>query len=369
MVNPRKSPGLKMMKKMNKNKIQNSFSCPECGAESTEDQKFCKKCGKQFSENNTPMNKKILKLYILSQLGHEKHFLKNHRCSKKVGKVIGQGMWGCRIANKTRKKIKAEIESGEITTTAEIDSILENAHLEYEKIINGFRIHNANQKKLKEEQKKPINKEEKMKLMQERIKIQLSSTTGIYCLVTLPEFEIKQHSATTRHAATVYMGLPGLALTSGTQKKPKVITTFLRMAEKGLVIKKGLNDTADLKISWEQIITVVGLKNKFKINLVNGSNIKITIPRGSIPDSKHSARCIISILKPMCKGVEDEGWSSGKNYQSKNTAEITAKPEEIVSENEEDPINQIKKLNELKEAGILTDEEFKTKKKELLERI
>lgn len=62
------------------------------------------------------------------------------------------------------------------------------------------------------------------------------------------------------------------------------------------------------------------------------------------------------------KGIE-------KQLPGQNISDISSSPKIIETTQVEDPIKQLEKLGNLKEAGIISEEEFKKKKKELLEKI
>lgn len=64
----------------------------------------------------------------------------------------------------------------------------------------------------------------------------------------------------------------------------------------------------------------------------------------------------------------EELQSSLDKYKSKSST--TVKPKPLTSQkSQQDPINQIKKLGELRDSGLITNEEFESKKKELLNKI
>lgn len=346
MVDPRKSPGLKMMKKMNKNKIQNSFLCPECGAESTEDQKFCKKCGKQFSENNTPMNKKMLKNYTKKRLGG------TFGPSKEVKKFFNAGSVFNRheatiFALITSDMVKDGIKSGEITTTDEIDQIIQDRYNKKQDIKN----------KKREENEKPTY-------------TVVHYTGPMVQIYTEKPIDWSGFKRTTNVIGGALLlgpagALIGAALSDNKKPEPKtktkVVHNTITPKECTILIDENKLRFINRKNKWfiffKDINSIILLKdhNKFEIKQNNGAK---TTFYGEKPKKIEYTENLFNELE-----------SKFKDYQSKNKPNSEPKLEKEVFNSEEDPINQIKKLNELKEAGILTDEEFKTKKKELLERI
>jgi len=136
----------------------------------------------------------------------------------------------------------------------------------------------------------------------------------------------------------------------------------------------GVNRT---EIPFAQVISCTYMLEwgmpSFSVTTQSGAN-KLTL--GSKKDVHEPALALFNLLREKLselaavpisethnKGMMKETWSF---YAPPQLAIMGAKP----SENKTDSIpDQIKKLSELKEAGILTDEEFEGKKKELLNRL
>ncbi|MFR5875306.1 MAG: SHOCT domain-containing protein [Eubacterium sp.] len=117
-------------------------------------------------------------------------------------------------------------------------------------------------------------------------------------------------------------------------------------------------------ISEENII------NKIENNNETDSDKKINIPQVNIDKDK-----ITGFAKNMANTIGEQGRNIANKTteQVKNVADniqtnhtINAK---VRNEKPEEIMEQLRKLNELKETGILTEEEFTTKKQEMLERI
>jgi uncharacterized OB-fold protein len=347
MVDPLKSLGLEMIKKKkNKNKTLNSFSCPECGSESNENQKFCKNCGKQFSENNTPMNQKELKKYTKKRLGG------TFGPSKEVKKFFTTGSVFNRqkattFAIITSDMVKEGIKSGEIKTFKDIDNVIEHrvAKIEEEK-----------QKLLK------LESEPKYTVVHDPGPI-----VQTYTKKPIDWSGAKRSSNIIGGA--VLLGpagaLMGAAISDNKKPEPKTKTKVVHKTytqkECNVLIHENKLRFVNRKnrsfVFFKYINSMVLLKDYNKFEIKQNDGAKITF-YGETPDKIEYTENIYNKLE-----------SKFKDYQSKNKPKTVPKPDEIVSGIEEDPINQIKKLNELKEAGIITNDEFETKKKELLERI
>jgi uncharacterized FlaG/YvyC family protein len=95
-------------------------------------------------------------------------------------------------------------------------------------------------------------------------------------------------------------------------------------------------------------------------NVANSTNIdkeKITNFAKNISDTMNEqGKNIATKLSDQAKSVTTNISNSSNNTK-------------IKKENPNEIMEQLKKLNELKEAGILTDEEFTAKKQEMLERL
>lgn len=117
-------------------------------------------------------------------------------------------------------------------------------------------------------------------------------------------------------------------------------------------------------ISEENII------NNIENNNETDNDKKINIPQMNIDKDKITdfAKNMADTISEQGKNIVNKATEQVKNVADNvqtnhtvNTKVRNEKPEEIME--------QLKKLNELKESGILTDEEFTTKKQEMLERM
>ncbi|MCI9146503.1 MAG: SHOCT domain-containing protein [Eubacterium sp.] len=117
-------------------------------------------------------------------------------------------------------------------------------------------------------------------------------------------------------------------------------------------------------ISEESII------NNIENNNETDNDKKINIPQMNIDKDK-----ITGFAKNMADTISEQG----KNIVNKATEQVKNVADnvqtnhtvntKIRNEKPEEIMEQLRKLNELKESGILTDEEFTTKKQEMLERM
>lgn len=338
---------------------QNSFSCPECGAESNEDQKFCKKCGKQLSGNNlsdTPMNQKELKKYTKKRLGG------TFGPSKEVKKFFTTGSVFNRqkattFAIITSDMVKKGIKSGEITTTDEIDQIIQDKYNIKQDLKN----------------KKREEKETLLKKLESEAK---------YTVVNDPGPQIVTHTkkpidwsgfkrSTNVIGGAALLGpagaLMGAAISDNKKPEPK---TVHKRVHATYTQKESIVEVFDDKLQFSN------KKNSYPILFKNIDSMHLFIDQNKFEINKENKTKVSfkgeSIRINYTENLFNELESKFKEYKFKNQQTNPvhkSKPEKEVSDIEEDPINQIKKLNKLKEAGIITNDEFEKKKQELLERI
>ena len=122
--------------------------------------------------------------------------------------------------------------------------------------------------------------------------------------------------------------------------------------EEGLTVGKDsypIDEIEELKITNAPLFATYGILN---IHLTNGKNIAVPFPRAS--------------MDKLSRAIHD---FEHEKKVSRNPGSVTDKPE--VSEagscaNNLDPYEELKKLKELLDMGILTEEEFQLKKKQLL---
>lgn len=105
------------------------------------------------------------------------------------------------------------------------------------------------------------------------------------------------------------------------------------------------------------------ITNNIENNNETDSDKKINIPQVNIDKDK-----ITGFAKNMADTISEQG----KNIVNKATEQAktnNAPISKVKKGNPEEIMEQLKKLNELKESGILTEEEFTAKKQEMLERM
>lgn len=111
---------------------------------------------------------------------------------------------------------------------------------------------------------------------------------------------------------------------------------------------------------------------EYSCGLISG-RIQITVP-GSVEQTQRRNENIFSASFDARQAENVVNFGSAKKEQFKQAAAIirqmcNSSNNQSATKTEPDIIEQIKKLAELKEAGILTEEEFNTKKAELLQRL
>ena len=208
---------------------------------------------------------------------------------------------------------------------------------------------------------------------------------GIKCEAVFPnkQLQIATSSGLKKGAATLAFGLVGLAATSSVkheEKKRKIITTF-QIVEKGIVFKKATMNGEDLRIPYENIIKVellnkniasvkAGAFNKplsnskpkpyaFKILLLKNQEIKVFLNHLELYSKSYFLNHIANIINKRAMGAqfEESGW--GLEY-------ATAEPTETTQESNS-LMDDLERLANLYEKGLLTDDEFAAMKKKLIE--
>lgn len=150
---------------------------------------------------------------------------------------------------------------------------------------------------------------------------------------------------------------------------------------------------------WIMLICAIALTFLYLIPFINKNNNAVltmlnpfddeAVSNGNTNNDKSDDNSKINIsqinvdkdkIAGFAKNMADTISEQGKNIvtkateQAKNVVDNVSTKSNMVSqntrkENPEEIMEQLKKLNELKESGILTDEEFTAKKQEMLERM
>ena len=191
---------------------------------------------------------------------------------------------------------------------------------------------------------------------------------GIECEVEFPDQQLKigTKSGLTKGAATLAFGLVGLAATTGIKQseEKRKIETILQIVDKGIVFKQAKMNGEDLRIPYDNIINANSInENSFIIKLLKNQDITITrvITAKMIinmPLKIHLINHIVNIINERADGLqyEEAGWG----------LENGAKPSET-KQKSSSLIDELEKLGNMYEKGLLTDEEFKLAKSKLLE--
>jgi hypothetical protein len=385
MVDPRKSQGLKMIKKM-KNKPQNILSCKKCGAEINEEQKFCKKCGEQLFEDNVPVNKKKLKEYMRKRLGKKSRIV----ASEETRNLFGPDVIGRSCASEARKIIKRQIRSGEIKTFKDIDNIIEMKQMESKEKQDEI------DKEILKEKERVSEIRENIKKIRERMETEPTFTVFDDPGEQTVTYEEKgvDWSGIKRTGniigGTALFGPTGalLGASMSNKKDPKIKTKTKKVHNTQLRLKclidvrnnrieiikdefigLYLNDAISHYFKYIADIKLFKEQNKFIVYKKNGWKVTCKLDDSTKSDFLEK---IFNEIKTKFEeyNLKNETIEEENNEKEVSIAQIKKLNElKEVSGSENDPIAQIKKLNELKEEGILTDEEFEKKKQELLERI
>lgn len=140
--------------------------------------------------------------------------------------------------------------------------------------------------------------------------------------VTLPEYEtVDKHGGAGRGVATgagvlvggLAGGIIGYALTGGNKSKPRKIITDIRVAKKGIVIKKATIEGTDLRIPWENIINIEDVSRMMglvRLNLTDGSHISmdaVYVKSGWLSNHTFFDE-FINYVNEHAKGQPEAGW-------------------------------------------------------------
>lgn len=212
-----------------------------------------------------------------------------------------------------------------------------------------------------------ISPEEKERQRMEKTLEEFNIFEGIECEVIFPEKQLKTSgsSGAKKGLATLAFGVIGWAATSGTSQNEenRVVTTIFQVVDKGIVFKNGSMDGSDVRVPYNEIInmevidpdqgSIMGM-----ITLLKNKRIIINPKRG-FTTGKIILNHTSNILNERACGAqyEEAGWG---------LEHATAEPQEINPENET-LIDELERLVNMYEKGLLTDEEFVTMKKKLIE--
>ena len=212
-----------------------------------------------------------------------------------------------------------------------------------------------------------ISPEEKERQRMEKTLEEFNIFEGIECEVIFPEKQLKTSgsSGAKKGLATLAFGVLGWAATSGTSQNEenRVVTTIFQVVDKGIVFKNGSMDGSDVRVPYNEIInmevidpdqgSIMGM-----ITLLKNKRIIINPKRG-FTTGKIILNHTSNILNERACGAqyEEAGWG---------LEHATAEPQEINPENET-LIDELERLVNMYEKGLLTDEEFVTMKKKLIE--
>lgn len=128
--------------------------------------------------------------------------------------------------------------------------------------------------------------------------------------IILPEYEVSSsHGMVTKGVATGVFGLVGLAMTMGSSSKLREIKGVVRIADKGVVIHNGTIDGSDLRIPWDQIVSVQ--RKSYVVYLILSGNQQIDIwfyGTGILGNIDGYSKVFESYVNEYARGQVDEGW-------------------------------------------------------------
>ena len=205
---------------------------------------------------------------------------------------------------------------------------------------------------------------------EEEVLAEFNIFEGINCNVIFPFTEIKigTRGGAARGAATLAFGIIGLAATSGVKQKKekKEMITDVQVVDKGIVFKKATKDNKDLRIPYENIVFAekhTRYKFGMIIKLLENQDIEVIVKTGAknLNENTVVRDHFLEILNQRAKGkeFEEEGW--GLDYASNENSNTEQ------TENNTSLIDELERLANIYEKGLLTDEEFIAMKKKLIE--
>lgn len=190
---------------------------------------------------------------------------------------------------------------------------------------------------------------------------------GFECEVIFPEKQLKTtgSSGTKKGLATLAFGVIGWAATSGTSQNEenRIVTTIFQVVDKGIVFKNASIDGSDIRIPYNEIIKMEVINPEKSgiigmITLLKNKRIIINPKKGSIRGEIILNHTSDMINERACGAqYEEAGWG---------LEHATAEPKE--TKQESGPlIDEMERLGNMYEKGLLTDDEFVIAKKKLLD--
>lgn len=214
--------------------------------------------------------------------------------------------------------------------------------------------------------------DEKRQARIEKVLEQNNVFEGVKFEVVFPskQLRIATQSGVTKGAATFAFGLVGLAATSGIkqEEKNRTLITDFQVVDKGVVFKRATENGKDLRIPYENIVVADdipsqdGPKNIINITLLENQKITLIMNVLKLLPSEEKAlrNRIISIINERALGYkyEEAGW--GLEHATEDLSETSKEDNSLMDE--------LERLANLYEKGLLTDEEFSAMKKKLIEK-
>lgn len=213
----------------------------------------------------------------------------------------------------------------------------------------------------------PEEKEQKRIEWEEKILGEYNIFEGFDCEVIFPEKQLKTSgsSGTKKGLATLAFGVIGWAATSGTSQNEenRIVTTIFQIVDNGIVFKNGSMDGSDTRIPYNEIIKMEVIDSEQgpimgMITLLRNKRLLIDPKKG---------RSIGEIILNHISNIINER-ACGAQYEEKGWGleHATAEPQEVKQESRS-LMDELERLRNMYEKGLLTDEEFAIAKKKLLE--
>lgn len=257
------------------------------------------------------------------------------------------------------------------------DKVKSNIDSAVEKTKDGVNNLNDKQNEYNEKKLEKLRRKKEEKI--NNIRSEFNIYEGIDCVVYFPQEELvlKSHGGVTRGVATLGFGLVGLAATSGVKQKKQKIRkrTSLQIADKGIVFKKVTDDGKDLRIPYDNIISFNVLTQKFgkkerilinhyELLLLENQSLMVGLSLNK-ETSEIITPELVDIINERATGKdnEEEGW--GLDYA--NNKLLTEVNDEEIPTGFISTTDELEKIVQMYERGLLSDEEFASMKKKIIE--
>lgn len=235
----------------------------------------------------------------------------------------------------------------------------------------------AKQNREERQKRQKIEKEKKEEIKRNGMLKLYNIYKGIKFKIYLPEKEVvikEKHGGLTKGIVTFAFGLPGYATTTGVkqEKKQKSIITTVQVVDAGVIFKNASEDGRDIRIPFDNIISFKEHKGGnriggFTLTLLENQVFKMYISGIYQKQRKRYGDDLYYVYEHIEEAIDKKAtgslnpeeikWSSNKNHSN------------IISENTNEegyPMDELERLGNMYEKGLLTDEEFSAMKQKLI---